>query len=182
MGMPEIARRWTRRQVLDLPDDGNRYELIIGELVVTPSPGPRHQIVLARLYDHLQPYLAKTGVGMVLWSPADLRLGEEEVLQPDLFAFRAVPGGAPASWEEITSLLLAVEALSPTTAQYDRRAKRHRYQRARVPEYWIVDLDGRVVERWRPGDERPEILTAQLEWRPFEELEPLVVDLESVFA
>jgi Uma2 family endonuclease len=55
------------------------------------------------------------------------------------------------------------------------------FQRQHVPEYWIVDVDARLVERWRPEDERPEILAEQLEWRPDPALLPLVIDLPSYF-
>ena len=60
--------------------------------------------------------------------------------------------------------------------------KRRRYQREGVPEYWIVDVDARLVERWRPGDERPEVLTETLDWRPDAAHPPLVVDLAAYFA
>jgi len=78
-----------------------------------------------------------------------------------------VGAGRPRTWEDIGGrLLLAVEVLSPTTARADRVVKRRKYQRAGVPEYWVVDLDARLVERWRPGDERPELLMERLSWRP----------------
>ena len=71
-------------------------------------------------------------------------------------------GRRGANWTDIRALLLAVEILSPSTARADRQAKRRLHQRERVGEYWIVDLDARVVERWRPDDERPEIVTRTL--------------------
>ena len=60
--------------------------------------------------------------------------------------------------------------------------KRRLYQREGVPEYWIVDVDARLVERWRPGDERPEILTTRLTWRPDPAAPALEIDLEPYFA
>ena len=83
-------------------------------------------------------------------------------------------------WRDITSLLVAIEILSPSTARYDRGVKRLRYQRARVPEYWIVDLDGRVVERWRPDDSRPEVLADRLQWSSGDGAE-LELDLREFF-
>ena len=56
------------------------------------------------------------------------------------------------------------------------------FQRAGVPEYWIVDLDARLVERWRPGDERPEVLTERLRWQPDAATPPLEIDLSAFFA
>jgi Uma2 family endonuclease len=115
-----------------------------------------------------------------LFSPADLSLGEEEILQPDLFIYRTESGRHLRDWRDITSLLVAIEILSPSTARYDRGLKRLRFQRARVPEYWIVDLDGRVVERWRPEDTRPEVLGDRLQWTAGDGAE-LDLDLEEFF-
>lgn len=77
--------------------------------------------------------------------------------------------------------ILAVEVLSPSTARYDRALKRKLYQRVGVAEYWIVDLDARLVERWRPEDERPEIVTDRLIWVPAGAPEPLAVGLDEYF-
>jgi Uma2 family endonuclease len=180
MGMPNAAERWTREKVWALPDDGRRYELIDGELIVSPSPRGLHQAALMALIDRIKPFVDASKVGKVLMSPADISLGEEENLQPDLFVFRTVAGKPFRDWTDIASLLLVVEVLSPSTARYDRELKRRRYQRAKVPEYWIVDLDGRVVERWRPEDTRPEVLADRLEWQPAEEAR-LDLDLPAFF-
>ena len=182
MGMPQTDTRWTAEMVRALPDDGNRYELVSGALVVTPAPAPLHQSILAALFERMSPYLQHTGAGRVLWSPADLAFGEDEILQPDLFV---LPSSLPRGfrkWSEVSMLLLAVEVLSPSTARYDRILKRRRYQRAGVPEYWIVDPDARVVERWRPADERPEIASEILEWQPLPDHPPLQLELPGLFA
>ena len=86
----------------------------------------------------------------------------------------------PRGWQEITHLLLAIEVLSPATAARDRGVKRRLYQR-HSDEYWIVDLDARLIERWRPGDERPEILDGTLTWQPPGAGAPLTVDLPAFF-
>ena len=176
MDMPHAADRWTAGMVRALPNDGNRYELVSGQLLVTPAPAPRHQAAAAALYDRLAPFLRENRLGTMYWSPADISLGEDEVLQPDLFVFRTPAGGPPRAWGEITSLMLAIEILSPGTERHDRTVKRRRYQRAGVPEYWIVDPDARLIERWRPDDARPEILTDRIEWAG------LAMDLEALFA
>jgi len=180
--MPQTETRWTAELVRALPDDGKRYELVSGELVVTPAPTPLHQAILAILFRELDSYLRRTAVGRVLWSPADLAFGEDEILQPDLFVLPASLPQGFRIWSEVTSLLLAIEVLSPSTARYDRILKRRRYQRGGVPEYWIVDPDARVVERWRPQDERPEVASEILEWRPVVESLPLLLDLPPLFA
>jgi Uma2 family endonuclease len=183
MHMPRAAEHWTRDQVWALPDDGCRYELIDGELVVTPAPGNRHQMAVttlcARIFHALEQ--APGTAARLLISPADIQLGgEEEILQPDLFIYRAESGRHLREWPDITSLLVAIEVLSPSTARYDRGLKRRRYQRARVPDYWIVDLDGRVVERWRPDDSRPEVLGDRLRWTSGDGAE-LDLDLREFF-
>ena len=108
--------------------------------------------------------------------------GGDEVLQPDIFVFRQGAEKPTRSWADITGLLLAVEVLSPSTARYDRTLKRRRYQRAGVPEYWIVDLDARLIERWRPADSRPEILAERISWRPEDGGDGLEIDLTELFA
>ena len=179
--MPHAAERWTAARVRALPDDGNRYELVSGELVVTATPASRHQVALRELAALLLPWLGESGAGHLLTSPADLSLGEEELLQPDLFVYPAAVGPAPGAWAKITSLLLAIEILSPSTARYDRQLKRRRYQRAGVAEYWIVDLDARLIERWRPDDIRPEMLGETLRWQPAVSTLTLEIDLVKLF-
>ena len=182
MGMPQMETRWTAELVRALPEDGKRYELVSGELVVTPAPAPLHQRILVALFQRLDSYLRSTVSGRILWSPADLAFGEDEILQPDLFVLPASLRPGFSAWSEVTSLLLAIEVLSPSTARYDRILKRKRYQRGGVPEYWIVDPDARVIERWRPNDERPEVASEILEWRPAPDAPPLLLDLPTLFA
>jgi Uma2 family endonuclease len=182
MGMPHATDRWTASAVRALPDDGNRYELIDGQLVVTPAPRGIHQVACEELGAQLRGALVGSSACHLLRAPADISLGEDEILQPDLFVYRTADGRALRAWSDIIELPLIIEVLSPSTARYDRLLKRVRYQRARVPEYWIVDLDARLVERWRPDDDRPEILTESLEWQPPDTPGPLVVDLPVFFA
>jgi len=182
MGMPQTETRWTAELVRALPDDGKRYELVSGELVVTPAPAPLHQRLVTAMIHQMDAYLRRTGVGRLLTSPADMAFGEDEILQPDLFVLPASLRPQFSTWSEVTSLLLAIEILSPSTARYDRIVKRRRYQRAGTPEYWIVDPDARVIERWRPNDERPEVASEILEWRPVPDTPALLLDLPALFA
>jgi Uma2 family endonuclease len=181
MGMPQTAHYWTPDEVRALPADGRRYEVIAGELLVTPSPAFPHQEAVLTLVRALSDYLDKTRVGHAAISPADLTPEPGALVQPDAFVVGLVDGRRPRAWADIERLLLAIEVLSPSTARADRTVKRRLFQRAGV-EYWIVDLEARLVERWRPGDERPEILTERLEWVPEQNLEPLVIDLTGFFA
>jgi Uma2 family endonuclease len=181
MGMPQLAPTWDRAQVLALPDDRHRYELVDGELLVSPSPRYLHQHAVGAFYRLLHAHVREHGLGAAIFSPADLSFDGRQLLQPDVFVAPLVEGRGPKDWSDITVPLLVIEVLSRSTARYDRLVKRSFYQRSRVPEYWIVDLDARLVERWRPSDERPEILTDQLAWQPDPSQAPLVIDLAELF-
>jgi len=76
---------------------------------------------------------------------------------------------------------MVVEILSPSTAGRDRLIKRRLYQQAEIPQYWIVDLDSRLVERWTPGDERPEIIHETLTWQVSESAPPFELNLPEFF-
>src|SRR3990172_4586073 len=151
MGMPDLLDCWTRSQVLDLPEDGNRYELVDGVLLVTPSPRALHQIAVWALGREVDGFVRRHGVGLTLGAPADLDLREEQLVQPDLFVIGHRPGHRPGHWAQFGIPILVAEVVSPATARYDRTVKRALYQRGGVAQYWVVDLDARLVERWRPG-------------------------------
>ena len=182
MGMPQPIADWTVERVLALPDDGNRYEVVDGELLVSPAPTLLHQQAIGALYLPLHAFVSAERVGCVFLSPADIEFDEHTLVQPDLFIAPLIEGRRPRSWKEIRQLLLAVEVLSPSTARADRQVKRRRYQRHGVADYWIVDLEARLVECWTPADERPQVLTERLDWRPLGEQPPrLSIDLIALF-
>ena len=181
MAMPAQPTEWTVEMVRALPDDGNRYEVISGELFVTPAPSLIHQRAILELAYLLGPYLREQRLGEVIISPADVMFGPRTMVEPDLFVIPLTPGVLPRAWEEVGRLLLTVEVLSPSTLRTDQGDKRDLYQRKGVPEYWIVDVDGRRVERWRPNDSSPETLTEALAWQPDRFTEPLVIDLRAYF-
>ena len=182
MGMPETAERWTAAMVRALPDDRNRYEVIAGELFVTPAPSWSHQFVVGGLFRHLANYLQGQKWAQVLISPADISFRDDMLVQPDIFVFPIGADGRRAhDWSDIRALLLAVEVLSPSTARADRQVKRRLYQREGVGEYWVVDADARIVERWRPADERAEIVSTNLTWHPEPSAAPFELDLPAFF-
>ena len=181
MGMAASVS-WTADMVRALPDDGNRYEVVDGELLVTPSPTDRHQRATMQLSVALYDYVRQHRVGEVLHSPADIELDPYGMVQPDVFVRGLVDGRPAHGWNTGAPLLLFIEVLSPSTARTDRTTKRMRFQRAGIPEYWIVDMDARTIERWRPTDERPAILSDVITWQPLAEAAPLRLDLPSLFA
>jgi Uma2 family endonuclease len=184
MGMPASARRWTAAEVRAMQDESRpapRFELIDGELIVTPSPRGVHQMAVFRLMRALDDYLEIEVIGVAVMSPADIELADESVAQPDVFVVPAALAGPPLEWTNVRSLLLAIEVLSPSSVRHDRVTKRKFYQRMRVPEYWVVDLDARRVERWRPDDSEAEAVETVLEWRPAGSRAPLTLDLAALF-
>ena len=181
MHMAIATREWTIEEVLALPEDGNRYEVIEGQFFVTPSPRREHQDALAELDFLLRAYLKRLGIGRVYQSPSDVRRGSQTMVQPDLYVIPLVSGKVPQDWNQLPRLLLVVEVLSPFSARADRTIKRRLYQTSGIPEYWIVDVDARVIERWRTGDSRPEILSDRLEWQPDPGHQSLVIDLVELF-
>lgn len=148
LGLPR-GRALTADDLELMPDDGHRYELIDGVLVVTPAPRPVHQLVSARLHLILH---AVCPVGLqVLYAPLDVRLSTDSVLQPDLVVFR------PADLTERnlpTAPVLAIEILSPSTRLFDLHVKKDRLARAGCAHYWVVDPDGPSVLAWRLEGER----------------------------
>jgi Uma2 family endonuclease len=113
-------------------------------------------------------------------APSDVELEAEAVLQPDLFVIPSNDWPRYRTERVIRRLILAVEVISPSSGRYDRVVKRPVYQR-NVPDYWIVDLDSRLIERWRPGDSRPELLTDTVEWLPAGAAEAFVLELPAYF-
>ena len=184
--MPMVApsKVWTRDEVLALQDaapEGVRYELIDGELLVSPSPNDPHQRCVSVLLYLLYGYCKSHRIGWAMPSPADISLDRRSILQPDILVLPWETRPALRGWEHVTRLLLAVNVLSPSTARGDRTVKRQFLQRQGVPEYWIVDHHARLVERWRPDDARPEILVGALAWQPVADVEPLRLDLVALF-
>lgn len=182
MGMPAMSSPVTTiAELLALPEDGMRHELLDGVHAVTPSPALLHQAVLREVMSLLIESLRGQEDLHLFSSPADVVLGPRTLVQPDLFVVRQQPGTRLRRWEDVGVPVLAVEFLSPGTAVRDRGVKRRIYQQAGVPEYWIVDLDARLVERWRPADTRPEVLSETLVWDLPVGSGRLRVDLPSLF-
>ena len=182
MRMPRLEQLWTVEQVLALPSDGNRYEVIDGELFVTPAPSLNHQSAAFELCRLLQEYLQRERVGHAYVAPADVTFSPRRLVQPDVFAVPLVNGRRPRRFEDAGKLLLTAEILSPSTARADRIRKRDMFRDEGVPEYWVVDLDARAIERSTPRDPRVELLADRIEWRPAGAETTLEVDLADYFA
>jgi Uma2 family endonuclease len=145
--MAELGRKLTYSDLHVTPDDGKRYELVRGALLVTPSPSPRHQRVSKRLGRLLEDYFEGRGLGEVFVAPVDLILTNEDVLVPDLLVVQD-PSHVSARGIEAPPLLV-VEILSPSTRVQDRGVKAQRYAELGVTHFWIVDPDQSVLECFR---------------------------------
>jgi Uma2 family endonuclease len=179
---PQQHIAWTADRARALPGDGKRYEVLDGELFVSPAPSFNHQRVLQVLFRLLDHWVRRHELGEVFIAPAEVEFSPRRLLQPDLFIIPPATGARPRAFSDVGQLLLAAEVQSPNTARADRTKKRDIYQDERVPEYWIVDPHGRVVERWMPDDKRPEILSVSIRWQPNLRVLPVEVDLPHLFA
>ena len=185
MGMPasHLEHHWTEDEFYaarDAAPPGERWELVDGEVLVTPSPHWVHQHTAFRLATLLDAYVREHDLGRTFVAPLDVKLAQGLVLQPDVLI---VPAGELDTWSDfVQHLLLAVETISPSSARHDRVRKRPKYQQHRVPDYWIVDGWSRTVECWHPDDERPAIISETLTWQPRPDVAPFTLDLPAFFA
>jgi Uma2 family endonuclease len=138
------------------PSDGNRYEILEGELYTTPAPSPLHQRVSKRLQRMLEAYFEDRGIGEVFNAPVDVILTRRDVVEPDLVVVDTPAQVTPRAIEGPP--LLVVEVLSPSTARTDRGVKSRRYAELGVRHYWIVDIDAQAIECYRLDDGRYELV------------------------
>ncbi|HEX8317145.1 Uma2 family endonuclease [Longimicrobium sp.] len=180
MSTQPAVRGWTYEEFANLPDDGNRYEVIAGELYVTPSPTSIHQRVVARLTAMLEVFTQEHGLGTLFGAPYDVIFGEGDYLEPDLLFVRREREEIVKDHAMVGAPDLVVEVLSPSTSRRDRGLKRERYAAYGVPEYWIIDTDLVQVDVYRlsGGDlRRTEVATDFLRWRPAPGGPELVIDV-----
>jgi Uma2 family endonuclease len=124
-----------------LPEDGIRYELIWGELYMSPAPGTKHQRFSRELLEQINGFLKSNGMGEVLAAPFDVQLDEINIVEPDLVAYRADRSEIITDKRIVGSPDLCIEILSPSNRSQDVVKKRVLYARFGVPEYWIVDSE-----------------------------------------
>jgi Uma2 family endonuclease len=141
------SRPLTRDDLETMPDDGHRYELLDGILIVSPAPRPRHQEAVASLLVVLRQAAPRDL--LVLTAPLDVALTNDTVLQPDVLVARR----SDFSERDLpTTPLLAIEVLSPHTRRFDLLLKRDRLQTAGCPSYWVVDVDEPSIIAWQLVD------------------------------
>ena len=149
------------KQILDyddyaaIPPDGRRWELLEGDVHVTPAPSPRHQWSSKKLQRQLEDYFEARGLGRVFDAPIDVILTPHDVVQPDLVVVTNLEQISARGIEGPPTLL--IEVASPSTVTYDRTTKSQRYAALGVPHLWFLDPEGHRLEcfrldgqAWRP--------------------------------
>jgi len=179
MAMSFPLPTYTVDMVRAFPDDGQRYELVEGILLVTPAPAPDHQVVIARLLAALHAYLEDDGRAYVV-SPGEIELAPNLHLEPDLLVFPST-FRPRTKWTEITRWWLAAEVLSPSSKHYDRDYKLEAYLRLGVQEVWIVDLDRHCCEISGVDGRRSITEYRKVRWHPPGMTHPLELDLQTIF-
>jgi len=178
MAVSVATKRWTLEEVHSLPDDGNRYELIHGELFVTPPPTDYHETIGARLTAILLPFVQRHGLGLIYHPKAVVQLRDSQV-EPDLYV-RQPQASPKATWLGAPLPILVVEVLSPSTRRRDREFKREFYLELGIPEYWIVDPETRAITTVA-ASRADSKHTDRMTWSPSGAPEPLSFDVASVF-
>ncbi len=143
--VPE-ASKLTYEDYVTLPDDGRRYEILDGELAVSPSPTSAHQLVSENLSFGLSAWVRARGLGRIWYAPLDLILEPSVVMQPDIFFISNARSSIVTKRGVEGAPDLVIEILSESTAARDRGVKMHIYARHGIARYWIVDVDRRTLE------------------------------------
>lgn len=171
--------RWTRAHLAQLPDDGHRYEVLGGALLVTPQARFVHQRVALRLARLIDAHCEAHGLGVVVGPGAVV--WDDNELQPDVQVIPISDERArSAEWESLPLPLLVVEILSPGSERHDRGVKRAAYLHLGIQEYWVVDIEARTVSVLKPGAAEPVMATRSLTWQPHTDLPALCVDLTTL--
>jgi Uma2 family endonuclease len=178
MSLALAIKQWTLAELHSLPDDGNKYELIRGELFVTPAPTDEHETILAKLTRILEPYAAANALGYVYHPRALLRFESSEA-EPDLMVRQPHPR-RKGSWESAPIPILVVEVQSPFTRRRDREQKREYYLDAGVAEYWMVDPEEQTIRVVR-AERHDETIADQLSWQPAGTAVALTFDVGRLF-
>ncbi len=178
MLMAPATSAWTMADLDRLPDDGNKYELVDGELFVTPAPSPAHERLALVMREILSPYVRAQRLGEV-HTPRAVVQAEGSEVEPDLMV-RPTTRTVPETWAEMPTPSLVVEVHSRTTRRRDLGKKRSFYLRIGVAEYWTVDRWDRTIRVMR-RDVPDLVVDLVLEWRPSGAQETLRFDVPAYF-
>jgi Uma2 family endonuclease len=165
-----------------LPDDGKRYEILDGDLYVTPSPTARHQRISFNLSVALGQHVKANRLGEVLCAPLDVILADDSIAQPDILFISNERLPIVRDWVHGAPDLV-IEILSPGTRERDRTLKRHLYARHGVRELWLADPEARTVEVFHldPSSEFPPVMFAERDTLSSKVLPSLRLPLEAIW-
>ncbi len=155
--------RWTYADYLSLlPPDSSGYQIIEGELIVTPSPRPSHQRIVGRLFREIDDHVIRNDLGEVYIAPLDVVLDAqstepENIVQPDILFISKDRLHIVTDVNIQGAPDLAIEIQSESTARYDRVHKMRIYSRFGVPHYWIVDAEARTLEAFDLAEDPPRL-------------------------
>jgi Uma2 family endonuclease len=160
MALPATATNialHTYDDLLAMPEDGNRYELIFGEIVTSPALKPKHQLVLLELASFIRQHVRANKIGEVLVAPLDVKFSAVSVVQPDIFVVRAGNFAIVGESYVAGTPDLVIEVQSPSNRAQDLVRKAALYLHHGVPEYWVVDpdLETVAVNTWQDGQYAP---------------------------
>jgi Uma2 family endonuclease len=173
--MPQVVP-WTRADLDRLPDDGNRYEVLNGELLVTPAPSSAHQEIAAWLTSKLVPFVLAHGLGQV-HHPRTVVVVDGSQLEPDMMVRPRAPF---RKWEDAPLPILVIEIISRGTLRRDLYQKRDFYMEKGIAEYWAIDRYKREVTRFTPAATEP--VKSILTWSPKGTAATLEIDVAAMFA
>ena len=176
MHMALETRPWTIEDLDRLPDDGNRYEVLNGELLVTPPPSESHQEIVDWLNEKLTPFVIANGLGRVRF-PRSVIIADKSQLEPDMMVRAIAPH---RGWENAPLPILVVEVLSRGTRRQDLHLKRDFYLAKGIPEYWAIDREERAVIRFTRDS--TESVKSVLTWAPQGSEATLDIDVAAMFA
>ena len=137
---------WTYNEYLNLPDDGKRYEIADGVLLLTPSSTGSHQDTIGEVCFYLRSHVKLAGLGLVIQAPFIVELSAKDVIQPDIFVVMNAHLDRVQEKKVIGAPDLVVEVSTSGTAAFDRLTRYDTYEYTGVREYWILNLERRTVE------------------------------------
>ncbi|MBA2278699.1 MAG: Uma2 family endonuclease [Chloroflexia bacterium] len=177
------TRPLTYDDLCQTPDDGNRYEIIDGELIVSPAPNLDHQRLLGELFALVRGYVRQHRLGRVFLAPVDVRLSAHDVVEPDLLFIRRERRDIYGSRRYVQGPPdLVVEIISPSSEKTDPGRKFDLYASSGVPEYWLMDPATRRFQLFVLREGRYEEMAAEAEHLRSEVIPGLVVDPGALFA
>lgn len=179
-----VRVRFKASDIWDAPDDGKIYEVIDGDLYVTPAPAWRHQRGVGKLYVLLATFVWERGRGEITPAPTGVVLDEETGVEPDIVFVSSDRADIISDRGVEGPPDLVVEALSPSTEARDRGIKMRRYAAAGIPHYWLLNVEAHVLEPYRLGEGGYELVGVFGPGSTFEpELFPgLVISIDALFA